>query len=109
MISFTPAFACRVDKAYETIQRFSFATADELRTWLHAIKKDAAVAESDCDELISRARSALTLVTCTKNQRAGRERTLVIYVSPQESYSLGASAESEGSEEESSPSDISAS
>lgn len=109
MISFTPAFACRVDKAYETIQRFSFATADELRTWLHAVKKDATVAESDCDELIASARSALTLVTCTKNQRAGKERTLVIYVSPRESYSLGTSAESEESEEESSPSDISAS
>lgn len=106
---FTPVFACRVDKAYETIQRFSFATADELRAWLHAIKKDAAVTESDCDELISRARSALTLVTCTKNQRSGKERTLVIYVSPQDSYSLGTSAESEESEEESSPSDISAS
>ena len=75
-----PIMAMSVDKKYQPIQTFDFTSAEEVRSWLSDMKKDATAVSNDCDATIASATRAITLVTCSSMDTGGRARTLLIFV-----------------------------
>lgn len=75
-----PVMAMSVDKKYQPIQTFDFSSAEEVRSWLSDMKKDATAVSDDCDATIANATRAITLVTCSSMNAGGRARTLLIFV-----------------------------
>lgn len=78
--SYIPFCAHVVDKQFEDIQRFSMDQG-ELREWLVALAAEASATSPKSATLASKARKALTLVTCASQQGGQRERTLLVFVS----------------------------
>ena len=75
-----PVMAMSVDKKYQPIQTFDFTSAEEVRSWLLDMKKNATAVSNDCDTTIASATRAITLVTCSSMDTGGRARTLLIFV-----------------------------
>lgn len=78
--TYVPLCARVVGKQFEGIQRFSMDQG-ELREWLGSLVTEASAATPKPDALASKARKALTLVTCASQQSGQRERTLLVFVS----------------------------
>lgn len=78
--TYIPFCARVVDKQFEDVQRFSMDQG-ELREWLGSLVAKASAATPEPDALASKARKALTLVTCASQQGGQRERTLLVFVS----------------------------
>lgn len=85
--TYLPAFSCRVDRSYAAIQRFSYSSHEEFVSWLDALKEDARACSANCDELIQRAQSALSLITCSYNNRDRRDRTIIVFLQVESDYS----------------------
>lgn len=75
-----PFCAFEADMWCEPIQVFAFASSEELRTWLAAIGKDASARAAGWEGLARRARSAVTLVTCSSDLPHERWRTFAVFV-----------------------------
>lgn len=78
--TYIPFCARVVDKQFGDVQRFSMDQG-ELREWLGSLVAKASAATPEPDALASKARKALTLVTCASQQGGQRERTLLVFVS----------------------------
>lgn len=74
------AFALHVDASYGSIQRFRFSGTGDMRSWLFALKEDSSASHPEAEELINRARSVATLVTCSNPLPGRPERTLVVFI-----------------------------
>lgn len=79
-VDFEPVMAMSVDKSYEPIQTFEFATVDELQSWLGELSHDATAVSPELDSLTDGASRVLTLVTCSSAWSGQRARTLLVFV-----------------------------
>lgn len=77
---FTPLCALRVHQSFRPIQHFSFATTNELRTWLADLVVQSDAAALEAPSLLSNATSVLTLVTCASDLSGQPWRTLTVFV-----------------------------
>lgn len=78
---FDPICAIKVDQDFPDIQRFDFEDGTSFRSWLRGIAGKADARRKEAESRIERAERVLTLVTCAGNRSGGRERTLVIFYS----------------------------
>ena len=74
-----PLCALSVDQWHEDIQRFAFADKEELHGWLTDLCNDATARVRDWREVVGKAESVLTLVTCTSDMSDQPWRTLVVF------------------------------
>ena len=79
--TYAPLCARVVDKQFAPIQRFCMSQT-ELQGTLREIAGEADSLSPDANTLIGRAEKAITLVTCASQQGGQRERTLLVFVSP---------------------------
>lgn len=79
--TYAPLCARVVDKQFAPIQRFCMSQT-ELQDTLREIAGEANSLSPDANTLIGRAGKAITLVTCASQQGGQRERTLLVFVSP---------------------------
>ncbi len=75
-----PLCALKVDKGYQRIQDFGTQGTSELHNWLRRLLSDSTARNTDSDQLIDRAKRAITLVTCSSVQGGQRDRTLLVFV-----------------------------
>ena len=75
-----PLCAMTVDMWYGEVQEFAFAGPDGMEQWLRRLVGDADAVATDAEGLVRRARSAVTLVTCSSDLSNQSTRTLVVFV-----------------------------
>lgn len=78
-IRFQPFCALRVPRSYAPIQRFTFTSADDLKSWLTSIAEEASACCPNWKDRIEQATRVLTLATCTEGNGKSSMRTLVLF------------------------------
>lgn len=82
---FQPLCALRVPASYEAIQRFSFTSIEDMKAWLTELAREASAYTENWQTAISGARRVLSLITCTEGNGHSMWRTIVIFVSGDQS------------------------
>ena len=82
---FQPLCALRVPASYEAIQRFSFTSIEDTKAWLTKLAHEASACTENWQTAISDARRVLSLITCTEGNSHSMRRTIVIFVSGDQS------------------------
>ena len=82
---FQPLCALRVPASYEAIQRFSFTSIEDMKAWLTELAREASACTENWQTAISGARRVLSLITCTEGNGHSMWRTIVIFVSGDQS------------------------
>ncbi len=77
--SFEPVSSLIVNKDDALIQRFTFDSSSDLKNWLSALLERSSAQAEAAKEIALQSRRALTLVTCSEEQRGGRQRTLLVF------------------------------
>ncbi|WP_085829666.1 class B sortase [Collinsella vaginalis] len=80
--AFHPIAALRINHRSRDIQRFRFASDEEMRTWLTNLLQQAQTRSEQATHMIEKARCILSLCTCAGDRPGGPERTVVIFASP---------------------------
>lgn len=82
---FQPLCALRVPASYEAIQQFSFTSIEDMKAWLTELAHEASACTENWQTAISGARRVLSLITCTEGNGHSMRRTIVIFVSGDQS------------------------
>lgn len=80
VVELHPLCAARVDQDHQLIQRFAFASPDELHEWLSNLCEKACARVSGWEDVATRASRVVSLVTCSSDIARQRARTIVIFV-----------------------------
>lgn len=82
---FQPLCALRVSASYEAIQRFSFTSIEDMKAWLTELAREASACTENWQTATSGAQRVLSLITCTEGNGHSMRRTIVIFVSGDQS------------------------
>lgn len=82
---FQPLCTLHVPASYEAIQRFSFISIEDMKAWLTELAREASACTENWQTAISGAQRVLSLITCTEGNGHSMRRTIVIFVSGDQS------------------------
>ncbi|GEM_PF-2595981 len=85
---FQPLCTLHVPASYEAIQRFSFTSIEDMKAWLTELAREASACTENWQTAINGARRVLSLITCTEGNGHSMWRTIVIFVSGDQSEAV---------------------